>query len=67
VFGSDLAIPVLDLIIIIAYLLGIMFVGIFSVRRMKLTSQGVFPGREVLEMGHGGRGATARSDITQQM
>ena len=39
-FGSDLAIPVLDLIIIIAYLLGIMFVGIFSVRHMKLTSQG---------------------------
>ena len=41
-FGSDLAIPVLDLIIIIAYLLGILFVGIYSVRRMKLTSQGYF-------------------------
>jgi len=42
VFGSDLAIPVLDLIIIIAYLLGILFVGVYSVRRMKLTSQGYF-------------------------
>ena len=41
-FGSDLAIPVLDLVIIIAYLLGILFVGIYSVRRMKLTSQGYF-------------------------
>ena len=41
-FGSELTIPVLDLIIIIAYLLGILFVGVYSVRRMKLTSQGYF-------------------------
>jgi len=51
VFGSDLAIPVLDLIIIIAYLLGIMFVGIFSVRRMKLTSQGYFLAGRSLKWG----------------
>jgi SSS family solute:Na+ symporter len=51
VFGSDLAIPVLDLIIIIVYLLGIMFVGIFSVRRMKLTSQGYFLAGRSLKWG----------------
>ena len=50
-FGSDLAIPVLDLIIIIVYLLGIMFVGIFSVRRMKLTSQGYFLAGRSLKWG----------------
>ncbi len=41
-FGSELEIPVLDLIIIVVYLLGILFVGIYSTRRMKLTSQGYF-------------------------
>ncbi len=41
-FGSELDIPVLDLIIIVVYLLGILFVGIYSTRRMKLTSQGYF-------------------------
>jgi SSS family solute:Na+ symporter len=51
VFGSDLAIPVLDLIIIIAYLVGILFVGIFSVRRMKLTSQGYFLAGRSLKWG----------------
>jgi SSS family solute:Na+ symporter len=41
-FGSELAIPVLDLIIIVSYLLGILVVGILSVRKMRLTSQGYF-------------------------
>ena len=41
-FGSELAIPVLDLIIIVCYLLGILAVGILSVRKMRLTSQGYF-------------------------
>ncbi|UCE40089.1 MAG: sodium:solute symporter [Candidatus Aminicenantes bacterium] len=41
-FGSELAIPVLDLIIIVSYLLGILVIGILSVRKMKLTSQGYF-------------------------
>jgi SSS family solute:Na+ symporter len=41
-FGSELAIPVLDLIIIVIYLLGILVVGILSVRKMRLTSQGYF-------------------------
>jgi SSS family solute:Na+ symporter len=40
--GSDLAIPFLDLVIIIVYLIGILAVGILSVRKMKLTSQGYF-------------------------
>jgi SSS family solute:Na+ symporter len=42
VFGSELAIPVLDLVIIVGYLLGILAIGILSVRKMKLTSQGYF-------------------------
>jgi SSS family solute:Na+ symporter len=41
-FGSELAIPVLDLVIIVGYLIGILAVGILSVRKMKLTSQGYF-------------------------
>jgi SSS family solute:Na+ symporter len=41
-FGSELAIPVLDLIIIVSYLLGILAVGILSVRKMRLNSQGYF-------------------------
>ena len=41
-FGSELRIPVMDLIIIIVYLVGILIVGILSVRRMKLTSQEYF-------------------------
>ncbi len=50
-FGSELAIPVLDLVIIVAYLLGILFVGIYSVRRMKLTSQGYFLAGRSLKWG----------------
>jgi SSS family solute:Na+ symporter len=41
-FGSELAIPVLDLVIIVGYLFGILAIGILSVRKMKLTSQGYF-------------------------
>ena len=41
-FGSELAIPLLDLLIIVGYLSGILAVGILSVRKMKLTSQGYF-------------------------
>ncbi len=46
-----MSIPVLDLVIIIAYLVGILFVGIFSVRRMKLTSQGYFLAGRSLKWG----------------
>jgi len=49
--GSELAIPVLDLVIIIVYLVGILFVGIYSVRRMKLTSQGYFLAGRSLKWG----------------
>ena len=41
-FGSELAIPLLDLVIIVGYLFGILVIGILSVRKMKLTSQGYF-------------------------
>ncbi len=41
-FGSELAIPVLDLIIIVSYLMGILVIGVLSVRKMRLTSQGYF-------------------------
>lgn len=41
-FGADLAIPVLDLSIIVVYLLGILTIGVLSVRKMKLSSQGYF-------------------------
>ncbi len=41
-FGGNLSIPVLDLIIIVIYLVGILVVGILSVRRMTLTSQAYF-------------------------
>jgi SSS family solute:Na+ symporter len=40
--AGKLSIPVLDLVIIIAYLIGILAVGILSVRRLKLTSQVYF-------------------------
>ncbi|MBW1902849.1 MAG: sodium:solute symporter [Deltaproteobacteria bacterium] len=46
-----MAIPVLDLVIIIVYLVGILFVGIYSVRRMKLTSQGYFLAGRSLKWG----------------
>jgi len=51
VFGSDLSIPLLDLVIIVVYLLGILFVGIYSVRKMKLTSQGYFLAGRSLKWG----------------
>jgi SSS family solute:Na+ symporter len=41
-FGGGLSIPVLDLIIIVVYLIGILAVGILSVRRLRLTSQVYF-------------------------
>lgn len=41
-FGSGLAIPVLDLVIIVAYLLGILSIGVLSVRKMKLSGQEYF-------------------------
>lgn len=50
-FGSDLSIPLLDLVIIVVYLLGILFVGIYSVRKMKLTSQGYFLAGRSLKWG----------------
>ena len=37
-----MAIPLLDLIIIVGYLVGILAIGILSVRKMSLTSQGYF-------------------------
>ncbi len=40
--AGSLNIPILDLIIIVAYLFGILAVGILSVRRLKLTSQVYF-------------------------
>jgi len=40
--SGKLSIPVLDLVIIVAYLIGILAVGILSVRRLKLTSQVYF-------------------------
>jgi len=39
---GKLSIPVLDLVIIIVYLIGILAVGVLSVRRLKLTSQVYF-------------------------
>jgi len=51
VFGTELAIPVLDLVIIVGYMLGILAVGILSVRRMKLTSQGYFLAGRSLKWG----------------
>ena len=50
-FGTELAIPVLDLVIIVGYMLGILAVGILSVRRMKLTSQGYFLAGRSLKWG----------------
>jgi len=40
--GSELRIPVLDLIIIVVYLAGILMIGILSVRKLKLNSQAYF-------------------------
>jgi SSS family solute:Na+ symporter len=48
---SDLSIPVLDLIIIIVYMVGILAAGILSVRKMKLTSQGYFLAGRSLKWG----------------
>lgn len=39
---SELRIPVLDLIIIVVYLIGILMIGILSVRKLKLNSQAYF-------------------------
>jgi len=41
-FGSEMRIPVLDLIIIVVYLAGILMIGILSVRKLKLNSQAYF-------------------------
>src|SRR4030042_254929 len=41
-FIGKLSIPILDLVIIIAYLIGILAVGVLSGRRLKLTSQVYF-------------------------
>ena len=41
-FGSQMRIPVLDLIIIVVYLAGILTIGILSVRKLKLNSQAYF-------------------------
>jgi SSS family solute:Na+ symporter len=40
--GAKLAIPVLDLAVIVVYLIGILVAGILSVRKLKLTSQVYF-------------------------
>ena len=48
---SDLSIPVIDLIIIIVYMVGILAAGILSVRKMKLTSQGYFLAGRSLKWG----------------
>ena len=46
-----MAISVLDLIIIVVYLIGILAVGVFSVRKMKLSSQGYFLAGRSLKWG----------------
>ena len=60
---GKLSIPVLDLIIIIAYLIGILAVGILSVRRLKLTSQAYFLAGRSLPWGMIG-GALFASNIS---
>ena len=50
-FGAELSIPILDLIIIVFYLIGILVIGLLSVRRMKLTSQGYFLAGRSLKWG----------------
>jgi SSS family solute:Na+ symporter len=40
--GAKLAIPILDLAVIVVYLIGILVAGILSVRKLKLTSQVYF-------------------------
>ena len=40
--GAELRIPVLDLIIIVAYLAGILAVGVLSTRKQKLTGDAYF-------------------------
>ena len=40
--GTELKIPILDLIIIVAYMIGICIVGILSTRKQKLTSDNYF-------------------------
>lgn len=49
--SMKLAIPVLDLVVIIVYLLGIMIIGLLSVRRMRLTSQAYFLANRALPWG----------------
>src|SRR5210317_788310 len=39
---KGLTIPTFDLIVILAYLAAILFIGIFSVRKMKMSSSGFF-------------------------
>ena len=43
-FGAELRIPALDLAIIIAYMLGILFVGLWVTRRMQMTGEQYFLG-----------------------
>lgn len=43
-FGAELRIPVIDLVIILAYLAGITFVGLWVTRRMKMTGEQYFLG-----------------------
>ena len=50
-FATELAIPVLDLVIIIVYMLGILAVGILSSRKGRLTSQGYFLAGRSLKWG----------------
>lgn len=50
-FSTKLAIPVLDLVIIIAYMLGILAIGILSTRKLKLTSKDYFLAGRSLKWG----------------
>lgn len=50
-FGAEMSIPMLDLAIIVVYLVGILVIGLLSVRRMKLTSQGYFLAGRSLKWG----------------
>jgi len=49
--GADINIHSVDLIVIVAYLFGILFVGIYSVRKMKLDSQNYFLAGRSLKWG----------------
>lgn len=50
----ELSIPVLDLIIIILYMIGILVVGILSTRKLKLTSENYFLAGRGLNWGYVG-------------